>query len=681
MRTPLLIGALLALAVLGTAAPARAVRVTASNGSGLAGQTVDIPITVTDVTGLGIRSVAFDLTYSSNLISATDVIEAGTLAGSAGWSNAAFNVDVINGSQNRIRIATAGANALSGSGTMLFVRFVINPAQLTATSSPLTLSNLDFNEGTPLDTLANGTLTINATPIITVTPNTALHVRGETRTFTVTGSVTNPVSWSTTNPAVATIASNGVMTAVAPGFARVFAVDGAGRRDTTDGDIEVRGMSVTAGTVATFVNNVVQVPITVSSLTGLGIRSGQVTISYVAGRFTPLAVLTPPGTLLNGYGPVGSELDSDQITFDFAGGSDLNGSGVLCYLQFLAGPSASFTTLVVSQALFNEVLPAVTQNGTLQVSSPPAITVLPDNITLLAGQTQQFTISGTPTPPVTWSVVDPTLGTISPTGLFTAVKGGVTQIRAVDAIGSTDLNTAVTIYDFKATVGTVTCLPGATVIVPVESDRPLGALDIRSIEAALTYPLTYLTSVSLTSGGLVGPWQPNVIGTAFPTGRYEVTAAGAAAFTNAGPTLFSLLFTISPTAPNVDVPLTLAELLCNEGAPIPQRANGVIRIRNTVGVDDAGPLAFALAAAEPNPVRGPSRLAFTVPAASRARLVVYGADGRLVRTLLDGDVAAGRHAFTWSADDDRGARVPAGLYFARLEWNGRTLARKLAVVP
>lgn len=681
MRTPLLLGALLALAALGTATPARAVRVTASSGSGLAGQTVDIPITVTNVTGLGIRSVALDLTYSGNLVTATDVLEAGTLAGTAGWSNSAFEVDIVSGNQHRLRLATAGANALSGSGTMLIVRFLIHPAQLTATSTALTLSNLDFNEGTPLDTLTSGTLTINATPIITVSPNSALHVRGETRTFTASGSVTNPVSWSTTNPAVATIASNGVMTAVAPGFTRVFAVDAGGRRDTTDGDIEVRGMSVTVGTVSTFVNNVAQVPITVSSLNGLGIRSGQVTISYAAGRFTPLAVLTPPGTLLNGYGPVGSELDSDQITFDFAGGSDLNGSGVLCYLQFQAGATASFTTLAVSQALFNEVLPAVTTNGTLQVSSPPAITVAPDNVTLLAGQTQLFTLGGTPTAPVTWTVLDPTLGTITPTGLFTAVKGGVTQIRAVDAVGSTDLNTAVTIFDFRATVGTVTCLPGATVIVPVESDRPLGALDIHAIEGAVTFAPTHITSVALSPGGLIGPWQPNVIALTPQAGRVELTAAGADAFTNAGPTMFSLSFTISPTAPNVDVPITLAELLCNEGAPIPQRVNGAIRIRNTVGVGDTGPLAFALAAAEPNPLRGPSRVAFTVPAASRARLAVYGTDGRLVRTLLDGHVSAGRHAVTWSADDDRGARVPAGLYFARLEWNGQTLARKLAVVP
>lgn len=683
MRTPFVAGLALVFAVLVTAAPARAVQVTTGSGSGLAGQTVDIPISVPNVTGLGIRSLQFDLSYNGNIVTATDVIEAGGLVGAAGWSDASFDVDIVSGATRRIRVATAGANALSGSGAMLFVRFVISPTQLNATASTLVLSALDFNEGTPVDTTSNGTLTVNATPIITVSPNTGTVIRGNTLAFSVFGSVTNPVSWATTNPAIATIGGTGLLTGVSPGFVRVYAVDNAGRRDTTDADIEVRGMGLTAGTTSVFANNTVDVPITVTSLTGLGIRSGQVTLNFTAGRATALSVQTPPGTLLNGWGTVGFGANADNCTVDFAGTSDLNGSGVLCYVRFLGGPTATSTGLVVSQALFNEVLPAVTTNGSLTITGLPTLNVSPFSASLLAGQTQQFTVSGSVTPPVTWSVLDPTLGTISPTGLFTAIKGGVTQVKVVDNVGATGISGLVTIYDFKATLGTVTCPPGATVMVPIESDRLLGGLGIYSMQYVVTFPTANVTGVIPTNSGLVGAWSPNVLTRVPSAGRVEVTAAGSAAFANNGTTVHGLMFTVSPSTPNnTNIPLTLSNVLCNEGAPIPQIVSGVIQVRTTADAPAPGALAFALAPPEPNPVRGPSRLAFSVPdGRTGVRLAVYGTDGRRVRMLHDGPLADGAQSVAWDVADERGQRVPPGLYFVRLEWNGRSLSRKLAVVP
>ncbi len=683
MRTPIVAGLARVFAVLVTAAPARAVQVTTGSGSGLAGQTVDIPISVPNVTGLGIRSLQFDLSYNSAIVTATDVIEAGGLVGAAGWNDASFDVDIVSGATRRIRVATAGANPLSGSGAMLFVRFVISPTQLASTSTGLTLSALDFNEGTPVDTTSNGLITVNPTPIITVTPNVATVIRGNTQAFAVGGSVTNPVSWFTTNPAIATVSGSGLMTGVAPGFVRVYAVDNAGRRDTTDSDIEVRGMGLTAGTTSVFANNTVDVPITVTSLTGLGIRSGQVTLNFTAGRATALSVQTPPGTLLNGWGTVGFDANIDDCTVDFAGTTDLNGSGVLCYVRFQGGPTATTTSLVVAQALFNEVLPAVTTNGSLTITGLPVLNVSPNSVTLLAGQTQQFTVSGTVTPPVTWSVIDPTLGTISPTGLFTAVKGGVTQVKVVDNVGASGITSSVTIYDFKATLGTVTCPPGATVMVPLESDRLLGGLGIYAMQYAVTFPSTNVTAVNSTASGLVGAWSPNVLTRLPSAGRVEVTAAGSAAFANNGTTVHGLLFTVSPTAPNnTSIPLTLVNVLCNEGAPIPQIVNGLILVRTTTDAPAPGALAFALAPPEPNPVRGPSRLEFSVPdGRAGVRLAVYGTDGRRVRMLHDGPLGDGAQSVAWDVADERGQRVPAGLYFVRLEWNGRSLSRKLAVVP
>ncbi|NOT33923.1 MAG: hypothetical protein HOP12_07110 [Candidatus Eisenbacteria bacterium] len=682
MRTPLAIGIAVALATFAVAAPARAVQISTGATSGVAGQIVDVPVLVSNTTGLAIRSLQFDLSYNGSLVTATDVIETGTLVATAGWNAAAFDDDATTGSTRRIRIATAGATAMSGSGTILFVRFVIHPTSLTATSTSLTFTGFEFNEGTPADTTTNGTLTINTTPIITVSPNSGTLVRGNTLNFSVSGSVTNPVSWFTTDPSIATISAAGVLTGVAPGAARVFAVDNAARRDTTNSEIVVRGMGLTAGTLPVFVGNTVSVPITVTSLTGLGIRAGQFSLSWTATLANAIGVTSPPGTLLNGYGSIGFGANSGTCTVDFVGSTDLNGSGVLCYVT-LAGLTAGLTPLTVTQALFNETLPALASNGTLTVQPLPTISVAPDQATLLAGQTRQFTVTGTITPPLAWTVANPTLGTITSGGLFTATRGGVTQVSVTDAVGATDANTSVTIHDFKATLGTVSCAPGATLIVPLNADRPLGALAVRSVQYAVTFANTHVTAVSAANGGLIAAWAPNLIFRQPQAGRVELTAAGATALSNADTTLHELRFTISPSAPiGTQITLTLASLLCNEGNPIPQLANGRITVVSPTDAPEVEVRELALAPVVPNPLRGVANFAFSTPrAAANARLSIYGPDGRLVRRLHDGPLAAGRHALRWDATDDHGTAVPAGLYFVRFDCEGRTLTRKLARVP
>ena len=359
------------------AGPARAVQVSAGTAWGLAGQVVDIPLTITSTTGLGIRSLQFDLTYNADLVTATDVLEAGTLVGTAGWGEATFGV-TSSGGTGRLRVGHAGTTALSGSGVLLQVRFLVNPAQLAASYTGLGLSNLLFNEGTPAGTTIDWSITINATPILAVSPDAGEIVRGQTLQFTVSGSVTNPVSWSTTDAGVATILSTGLLTGVAPGQVKVFAADAAARRDTTGGVVQVRGMGLTAGNAAVYPGNAVSVPITVTDLAGLGIRAGQFALAFDGSLLTATGVSTPAGTLLNGYGPVGFGVSRGACTVDFAGATDLAGSGVLCHVQFLAGVNTGWTALAVTRALFNETLPAKPTDGSITVSGLPAIAVSPD---------------------------------------------------------------------------------------------------------------------------------------------------------------------------------------------------------------------------------------------------------------------------------------------------------------
>lgn len=67
-----------------------------------------------------------------------------------------------------------------------------------------------------------------------------------------------------------------------------------------------------------------------------------------------------------------------------------------------------------------------------------------------------------------------------------------------------------------------------------------------------------------------------------------------------------------------------------------------------------------------NPARSSVRLNVALPTRSAARVEVFDASGRLVRTLNSGELGAGRHSFTWDRHDRSGRSVAAGVYVLRL---------------
>lgn len=665
-------------AALCAASPAAAVQISAGTGSGIAGDTVDVAIDVSDLTALGVVSYQFTLTYSSTRVTALDVLETGTL--SAGYGDATFNV-----TSGQISVSHAGSSALTGSGTLLTIRFQINPTATTATSASLTFQDFLFNEGSPEDTTSNGLITISATPVITTSPGTGELVRGDSLQFSVSGSVTNPVSWGTTDAAVATIASTGLLTGVSPGAVRVFAVDAIGLRDTTNGDIDIRGMGVTVGSTSEVQGQPGSVAVTVSDLTGLGVRSGQLTITFSSSRVAATG-MTTAGTLLDGYGTSLFGSTPGSVTVSFAGSSDLVGSGTLVILDFVAGTTLTGTaTLTLTEALFNEDLPAVRTNGSFVVTALPSITVTPETVELLAGETQLFSLTGSPTPPITWSTLDPSVATIDAGGLLTAVAGGITRVRAVDDVAASDENTSVTVFDFEVSIPTIDGTPGSTVQVPINVDRDVSGLGIFSMQYDLIHSATVVTNATATAQGLIGLWgtpTSNVL-----SDRIVVAGAGSQTLGAGDSFLHVVDLDISPSAlVGTNVTLTLSDLLFNEGAPVARVVNGLLRIVEVTGVESLGDLALALAQNVPNPFgSGGTRIDFTVPKqlgsdGHRLRLAIYGVDGRRIRTLVDEVMEAGRHEVTWDGRDQSGRRVAAGIYFSRLQWQGEHMEKKLIVV-
>jgi FlgD Ig-like domain len=92
------------------------------------------------------------------------------------------------------------------------------------------------------------------------------------------------------------------------------------------------------------------------------------------------------------------------------------------------------------------------------------------------------------------------------------------------------------------------------------------------------------------------------------------------------------------------------------------------------------PATVFLAAPSPNPAHDATSFAFGLPHDAEVSLVIYDVDGRSVRSMSRGAVAAGEHRFDWDLRDSAGAPVRGGVYFVRMAAGGITRSARVAVV-
>jgi hypothetical protein len=94
-----------------------------------------------------------------------------------------------------------------------------------------------------------------------------------------------------------------------------------------------------------------------------------------------------------------------------------------------------------------------------------------------------------------------------------------------------------------------------------------------------------------------------------------------------------------------------------------------------------GAAADVLSGAYPNPFNPSTTIEYGVREAGRASIRVYSVSGRLVRTLLDEELAAGDSGVVvWDGEDETGNRCASGVYFARIEAPGFSRARKMVML-
>jgi hypothetical protein len=120
-----------------------------------------------------------------------------------------------------------------------------------------------------------------------------------------------------------------------------------------------------------------------------------------------------------------------------------------------------------------------------------------------------------------------------------------------------------------------------------------------------------------------------------------------------------------PARPVVTVPISLTVLARSGEEP-----------GSTLEPSAEFPADLVLERALPNPFRQESAVRLGLPREAAVLLGVHDLSGRAVRRLFEGRLPAGWHRLGWDGRDAGGREVPAGLYFYRLEAEGRIYTQR-----
>ncbi len=227
--------------------------------------------------------------------------------------------------------------------------------------------------------------------------------------------------------------------------------------------------------------------------------------------------------------------------------------------------------------------------------------------------------------------------------------------------------------------------PWLYMIAPADGDSVLsiGAVDIDGDRVDFS-------SVGPTYDGRI---KPDVMALGFAA--YVATTGDTASYANASGTSFScpltagavgLLVQAHPDWSPIEIIEALRSTATQSSSPDTLMGWGIVQAHDARYSDWAGvengeiPVARVIWAS-PNPTSRGTLVEFILAERGRALVVIYDANGRLVRTLTDRVLPAGPHALRWDGRDESSHPVASGVYFARLRAAGGVRSStKVAVV-
>ncbi|MAO66161.1 MAG: hypothetical protein CL666_14290 [Balneola sp.] len=283
----------------------------------------ELPISVSDVTGLQVLSAGMTVNFDTNDLELLGVTNQGTLTESWGEPN-------VNTSGGTISIAAAGTDTLEGAGSLFLLNFRVK--QDATGSSNITLSGVSLNEGLDAE-ITNGRFSALSAPDIFISQGDTAVSIGDDLQFSVTNNEgTAPYTWQVSDPSIATIDSNtGTFSATGRGEVVVSALD-ADDFPSEEAIITINDFDAWLNTVQVEYPDTAELEILTEDLSSYNLISYVAEFSYDTTKMEFLGIETDQ-TLSENLS-VQTETDADNVLIAAASTSSISGTGAIVKLRF-----------------------------------------------------------------------------------------------------------------------------------------------------------------------------------------------------------------------------------------------------------------------------------------------------------------------------------------------------------
>ena len=106
-----------------------------------------------------------------------------------------------------------------------------------------------------------------------------------------------------------------------------------------------------------------------------------------------------------------------------------------------------------------------------------------------------------------------------------------------------------------------------------------------------------------------------------------------------------------------------------------QYAKNIHEVGVSIEDGDLVPSGYTLAQNYPNPFNPVTTIAFSIPGANHVKIDLYSIQGRFLQTIVDGQVAGGRHEITFD-----GSQLASGLYLYKITAGEFSYSRKMMLI-
>jgi hypothetical protein len=522
------------------------------------GSVVDLPVYVDEeLDTYQVSAYRLQLEFDAQLMEVLGVVTNGTVSQPLG--EALMNVSP----PGKVTIGAAGTSYLSGKGIFIIIR--LRMLQTGGCYMNFTgKANNYLNEGSPSLTLNYGWVSVSAAPSITLHAEYNSIAKGDSLQLWVWGGE-EPYSWSVSDTNIASISANGMLHAKATGKATLKVEDARGIKDSVSNFIIRPFKLMIPGQLKQWAGKHIEIPVHVTDLTESNISSGSFSMYFNSDVLEWVEYNSEETMLANKSVAVNSY--QNGLNVSFASAETITGAGLLLKLKFMVKNTEWHNTSVeFTDVIFNEnILPSV-ENGYFSVQQFDRLYIYPDQVELLAGDSIQLQVGYGYTNPLSWTVNNTALATISETGMLKATKGGKVLVSVTDSTGSSG-NSYFNLIDTRVALADTNFCVGEMVIrYPVIIQKVPDADPVISMEMTVEFDTTRLQFNGLSYENTVCQgWMHT---TNVQQNRILYASSGANAITQTGSMVYFDFQLKQPEAsPNISI-VHLQNIRMNEGNPV-----------------------------------------------------------------------------------------------------------------